>query len=690
MSDDTTERCAGFTPEFGQEVFETLRKLPAEQCRLADVRTEQDRMLAVLEVKGPRKLEFELRTNPCTTGASVARLEASDDARTLCPEAARALERIAARPARPLLGATRAVSVTPPTEHVRRPEAVPLYSDGILLLLGALALAIVFALRLARPLSRRGAWLLVAVLVAGAVFRAVLAPATILNAWPYARLVPWAELVYYGPVVRFLGVNAPLTQVISWTSLALASLTPLAFFAHARALHRSENAGLASALLIATLPMHVRFSAGDDSFVQLVFTASLAFGALHVALADRNRAIVGLALVALPVLAFAAFRSRPLAVALTPVLVATALAFRPGEIPRPRRTAATLLVLVAAAADLRTHLTREYASQMSEGLSLKTFVDGALSIVDPRYDTLLVPWLTPPGFLLLAVFGAVAAWKSERRRALLLLGWLLVYFLLLGYVLAPIRLMQARYHLHLAEPFVSLAAVGLARLFELRFAFGGGAAAYALASPFVHFGVVRDADFSPQHEFAFLERLRSMIPTGCTVLEYTGRSRGPEDSARTASRLDRIAARLAGGTPGRAFETVNLGTPAKEHDSVNDAARGLLASPPACVFYYQGLSCFSEKRFEEPLAPACARVHELSELVRVTTTQIPNRIYDENMGLGLGARTLELDGDGRFERPMRTEIPLELFRVVPSTEDRSQHSGPQPASFPRPGDRSGE
>jgi hypothetical protein len=280
-----------------------------------------------------------------------------------------------------------------------------------------------------------------------------------------------------------------------------------------------------------------------------------------------------------------------------------------------------------------------------------------------HYNTLLLPSVTPLGLTVLAVVGALALRRrGESLKALFLVVWLLGFYLSLGFVLSPITTMQARYHLHLVEPFVQLAAVGLVAALSWRRWAGVALAVYAAAAPVTHIGFVRDVGFSLPAEFTFLTTLRGKIPEGCTVLEYMGPEPGvPGDPLH----LERISDAVEGHKRGARWKVVSAGAPLGQASPVNEEVVALLQLPPSCLYLYDGMRCYTEKPFELPVAAACAELRrELDgNLELVAEHSIPNRVYDHEMSRGLGSMVLEVDADGYFAQPVMEDIPLRLYRV---------------------------
>jgi hypothetical protein len=265
--------------------------------------------------------------------------------------------------------------------------------------------------------------------------------------------------------------------------------------------------------------------------------------------------------------------------------------------------------------------------------TLRSAVGVLLSV---KFNALLNPSITPPGLLLLALFGA---WDLARRRRLRLLGyllaWMLAFLLVSSYVVPREPLMQARYHLHLVTPFLLLAAVGvdagLRKLAKLgatrRRVLSGIAAAYLAASPLLHLRCIRDAEFNEMREWLFVHELRERIEPGCVVLEHTGMG--------TDSRMERVGAYIEAGVPRQRFTHVSLAAD-DEGQQLSEEALAALTDPPACLYLLQSLPCFSAKRDDQMIAPVCHDAIGWLPHEEVARVGFESRVYDENLGAHLG------------------------------------------------------
>ncbi len=509
--------------------------------------------------------------------------------------------------------------------------------DGALVALAGLAF-LVFALRRAlRDTHRYTARALAAVALWGLAVRLALSPETIMNAWSYSRVVPLAGALYESAVTAWLSHrrSVALVDVIFATDLAMASLTPLALFAHARALLRDERAALAAALLIATLPAHVRFSRSDVEFIQSLLASSLTFVALYGALRDDDRRWRRVCAVALPLLSLATYLTRPEAIVFLPLdAAALAVASRSADVPRRRIAFLAALIAAPAFVAVTWHLTLRYRGEVLDGLRIETLRSAARTLVSLRFNTLVNPSVTPPWVLPLAVVGAVLRWRAgERARVVFLVTWLAVFFVVHSYVRPDEVAMQARYHLHLVTPVVLLAAASAPWLLEgRRRALAVSLAGLTLAAPWLWRGFVRDTGFYEMQEFAALRRMAAQVPAGCTVVEFRGVPDAMRPEHHFDSRWARLGARMVNGQQTVVWRVVTADV--VEHaapDAVEQPsteARAVLAHPPSCARVYLGLSCVAQRRAGEAEAPVCAWMREAVRGAPLARETLRGRVYD--------------------------------------------------------------
>jgi len=523
--------------------------------------------------------------------------------------------------------------------------------DGMVLCLLGLALFLVLLGRDLAKGSRTARCGVVGLTVLGALLRLTLSPATMLGAWPFSRTTPLMRLIWEGPglaaVLERAEAQAHYFDVAIAVDLLFAIGTPAAVFLHAKKLLDSERTALLAAVIVAVLPVHLRFSQSEVAFIPSLALSSFTFALVHIALKDESARFRLAATVALPFVAGVMFVTRPLNQIFLPLLLWTAfyLSRRSARL-RSRLLVSTLLVAVAVTTFV-LEVQPLYGDQIANGLTFVTVTTGIRSFFSPLQNSLLHPWITPPVLSVLAVVGAWISVRGpgpEREKGVFLVAWLLLFYVAHAYVTPRSIAMQARYHLHLVVPFVLLAALGFARMHARRRALFWAGVAYLLATPFLHSSFIRDVAFDDQREYAFVRDVAREIPESCTVLEYTGEGAGDVDL-----RFDRAGAILDGHTERRRFVPLSIGAEAGAPDALLEEARALLETPPPCLYYYEGLFCFARKKDDEQIAAACEAVHRGAALDEVATTRFTPRIYDGNLAGNLGDRS--------------EPITLTLFRV---------------------------
>ena len=529
--------------------------------------------------------------------------------------------------------------------------------DG-LVFLGFVTLTLLgLTVHVLRECPRWTRWGLLGVVLLGAVLRLSLSPEVGLDPWSYSRVIPSAGRIYHGPGLALLHPEpAWLTETITTSTLAYALLTPLAVFVHARYLLDDVRAGFFAAVLIAIMPLHLRFSHSDTGFISSITVSSMVFALLYVVLRtpSRVRGWSAIILLALPILLL--YQLRPLNILYFPMLVATPFLRQCLYTDRPlehrNRAIVAVVVLSVLTFGWGVPLWLEgFGQQVNEGLSVKTLITAARVLFSPRFNTLLNPVFTPPGLLLIAIYGAVDLWRRNRRWLLaFLLLWMLGVLGAHAYVLPQSPYMQARYHLQLLMPFMLLVAcgaeAGLRWMIEQRdrkpWLAGGrdrlvlaGVAAYVLASPLIHLHGVRNVEFNDMLEWKFVHGLREEIPAECTILEYTGR--------RSGMRFGRVGASIERGVEHQRWTVVEILEVTPGEPEIPPDVRTLLEEPPECLYWYEGVSCFGYKTLEQHKAPACHAIEGFVDLEEVAHTSFENTPYDENLAWGIGnLSTIEL------------------------------------------------
>ncbi len=517
--------------------------------------------------------------------------------------------------------------------------------DGLVLLAAiALALAALLAQTLRRLPGRGPRLRLLAALTAltalGAGLRLALAPTVGLTAWPFVRVPFIAERLYEGPLLALLSSGPVwLSDTITGSTFALALAAPLAVFLHARHLLADRRAALIAAGLIALLPLHIRFSHSDVVFIASITISSLTFALLHSAARERARGPALLALLLLgPPLALT-FLMRPLNILYAPLMLGALLVHEGiGPEPKPPVSRRRLLSLAALILGLTAlvgvpALLGDYPDQVREGLSRDTLTRALGVLFSPRDNALLNPSMTPPALPLLALLGAWSLWSGRRRRLLAFLGiWLLAFLGAHAYVIPEEPLMQARYHLHLVLPFVYLASVGLLRAERwsappaprARRAGLGLVLLTVLGAPLIHSGFIRDVDLNQIDEWRWVHGQREAVPARCTIIEFLPQGIG--------SRFARVGTYAEGGAGYNRWEHVAYSSA----DDLREAPLAdLLASPPACLYVYEGLPCAALKPIGSAMSAACADLRARLDLEEVARHGRSSRVYDENLSAGL-------------------------------------------------------
>ena len=341
------------------------------------------------------------------------------------------------------------------------------------------------------------------------------------------------------------------------------------------------------------------------------------------------------------------------------------------SVPVRRILAAGAIIVVCATVSFVANLLAQYGDNVRDAISVQTLVSSLGIATSVRFNTIINPWITPPILLVLAIAGGAYLWRTaDRRRAVFLLAWLTVFFVAHSFVRPVAVAMQARYHLHLATPFVMLAAAATPAILSLRNSVRIPLAVFVSLSPLIHLSFERDIDYSEMHEFAFLRDQRSRVASSCQVLEFTPVVSRSRPGARQASRVERMFTSLRAGYPDAGPAVVSLAafesSNPREDDweSLTPAATDLLRSPAPCVYYYEGLACASHAPVAGQLAPACAAVHARARLRPVVSTSFQSRWYDDPIS---GRFVEALDGSTRVDGRFRdgTPVTLTLYRVEP-------------------------
>ncbi len=561
---------------------------------------------------------------------------------------------------------------------------VGLLGDGIFLFVVAMTF-LVFHLR--RVLKDEPRWYplgLIGLVVVAGLLRLALSCEAPMNAWPYERIIPIARRTFGGVILPMLsrspGHSYDLTEVIFKWDFLLATITPVAFFAHARYVLRDIRSAFVAAAILTVLPNHLHFSRADSEFVQSLATSSLTFVVLYTALRDTSRGWRTLCFILLPLLCSATYFVRPENMVFYFIDIGAILLTSGLGATRKRQILAFSLTSAAAVFAFMNFLLVMYSQNIHEGLDLRTLTNAASMVFSPELNTLINIRITPPGLTLLAIVGSVVLFRQgDRKRSIFLILWLSTFFVVHSYVRPTEAAMQARYHMHLITPFLMLAAGATPALLKQPRWVPITVFTYLALSPLIHMGFIRDTRFNEMDEFAFIREQRPKVPFDCTVLEFSPAVDPADPNHVFASRWGRMGTQMADGQTKNRWKVVNSGKlpqPSHSRDAyevLTPAALELIENPPECLYVYEGLSCRSHRPASKPVAPVCDELRRRLDLEPVASTHLLSRVYDEvNAGR---VYTLE-DGRTIVEQTLAPgdDIPLTLYRVrgLAKREDGAQ------------------
>lgn len=504
-------------------------------------------------------------------------------------------------------------------------------------ILGAFAFLLAYVWRLLRAESRRVAWLLAATVLAGAALRLFLAVDAPMNAHSFSRILPLAEDLFRGPLLTWLsgrmGFAVYFTTVQGWANYALAVAMPLVFFAHARLLLGDSRAALVAAVLMAFLPMHIRFSRSDVTFIASLLNSSFTFVVLYGWLTDPSRAWRIACLALLPALSLATYQARPENFIFVGLDLGALSLYLGKGIPRHRLLIAGTVIAATAGYSAVTDLMVRYEHTVSEGLSIATLRSAVGIFLDRRYNTLINPWMTPPLLPVLAAVGGAALWRGgQRRRALFLVTWLATFFVVNSFVRPYAVVMQARYHLNLVSPLLLLAAAATPRVLALPQTAQTALLAWVLLAPALHAGFIRDVNYTEMHEYAFLRRVRGRIGPSCTVLELGPAMESPHPVNIIIQRSGRMTRALRGGAEASpVVRQLGIIPPDATRPGVWEVfapPEDFVAHPPACLYYYENAACTTHRAGPGRLAPVCEEMHRRFALTLIAEERHPLHAYD--------------------------------------------------------------
>lgn len=587
---------AAITPEFAQSLYDQLVILrAADGCRLVTFDTSRFRITVALQTPAGAQHAFELATARRGTAGRTAggwALAVPPELERDCSASLAAIERV-------LSGTT----------APRTPVGVTFTNaDVIVATFAVLALWTVRILyREATARRPPAAAVSALVLVSGAALalRLLVSPRTFLH--EYYHIAETVTGYLTGRMAGLYGNTGPAlfrfvagaldrgddVQVIFVTNAIISSLAIPAIALLDLALMRSWARALCAAVLLGVLPLHLRFSAAEDLFVQALTFGLWALALFALYLHTRRLEDVFVAALALSL----AMQTRPEMFLFPIVLVALVAVAEPRawRVLFAWRTLIAVLVLGALLSPRVIELQRVLQERGSASPALPDL---------PRYVRHLVLFqreVTPVMYWILLLVGAVwSAWRAPR-----LLMWVMLVFV--GYTLVSLSLFDNPvYNLRsqiLPATFALLIAAGAASAWlELwgqrrAVAYGLGTAILALVALTV---VVTSRGFvtelrDQQLEWAFLERTVPLLPDRATL----------------------VSAVEVGGHKLDGFPHFLLQRSGKTYDlvDVRNAAQGEVPWPAARdeLLYYQGMFCyfaFDDEASPDPMTPACQAVHE--------------------------------------------------------------------------------
>lgn len=516
-------------------------------------------------------------------------------------------------------------------------------SDGLVLFVILLVVLVSLTWRQLRNAPRWMVWALGGIVAGGALVRLWLAPLTALGASPFSQTDVATQALFCGPGLATLqtrwGEPLHLTDVTAATTFAFSVLTPLAAFACGRALTRRTAIGLAAAAFVAALPMHIRFGLSDVSLISSVVLTALTVALACIAIDDKKRAWRYAAFVLLPIAAAGAVLVRPLGALILGIVIVIALYQRRGSAPLLRRLiVAAIAAAVALGAFVASPEFLGLGPATAGGMMDPLLVLRALAVAaNPLENTLINPLFTPLVLLVLAVLGAIVLWEAERKLAITLAGWLVLFWVWHAYTSPTNIYTQSRDHLHLVVPFLLLSATGLCALAQglrarVRRVAIPAVVLLVAVSPAVHARFIRDVNFNVQREYDFVREASAAVPEDCTVLEHAEPGHEGARFRRVGTVLSnwqvvseyRVVPINAAGSPSGADA---LGVESGDHPLTPEAL-AILKAPPSCLYYFEGLPCFANTSPGDAIAPACAAIREALRLEPIARTTVENRPYD--------------------------------------------------------------
>ncbi len=542
--------------------------------------------------------------------------------------------------------------------------------DGLLSLFLIAAVLGALAVHVLRGRPRWELLTLLAILGVGAALRLYMVEPHLLGVWAWSRYTESARTVFFGRglglISYYLGGVYYQIETSFAVNLAFGLLAPLAIYVHGCYLLKDHRVALMTSGLLALLPSHIRFTRSEVAFIPSIVMSSFTFALLHIALTERNRAFRWAALLGLPLIVARMVRVRPLNVLFLALFVGVALYLRADSTSRKQRGLVVGFLLLGGIPAAVMHLGQKYAGNVKEGLSLHVLEDAFYLLFDPISNTLLNPTITPILWILAAGYGVYVSWRKNHRLTVILLGWILLFHTGHAYVISNQAAMQARYYLHMAVPFLMLAAIGGCELWRQRRWAGAGFIVYSLACPVMHMGFIRDYAYNEVIEYEFLMSQRERVPEDCTILEFFS-----QDGNDREEPFERLGSYLKDGEHMNRFDVISIGAelgvdhrdalhhgadpaegrPAEELIRVDAQKKIDELAGSQCLYFYSSLACASQKTKDQPIAPICQRLLERVQIEVEAEHRFLSRRYDAQLSIGLS------EGE---------EARLTLYRVTSS------------------------
>jgi hypothetical protein len=403
-------------------------------------------------------------------------------------------------------------------------------------------------------------------------------------------------------------------QAMRWATFILSSLTPAVLYLALRTWTPSSRAPLLAALLLAFLPLHVKYTASEAVTPALVFYLSASLLALGLALRRPS----WLAWLTLGLTQWFLFQVRPEAPLLALVFPLAAYLLADG--PRGARlglAARALLPTLVA-------LAPAFVLQLSGGPAAGTLGNILSSQLDAlgrffQGHNVFLNLHYTPALLVLAALTGVVALARTRRPVLGVLGLLLLsQFAVYGSIVSDVLPFgECRYQVALSVAWVGLAAYGLEawlslRPLRLRAPFLGLAlvALAWLGNCAWYLGFVQDASYDRQAEFRFFtQQVRPLLEESpaCPVmlLPFDRGSFKDLDGREYASIVEK----------GEQLTAVDAGSVGEVKDA-------------PCALFFRGLFCeYAHDPGARRQNESCAAILGAPGVTAVLEEQTPNRPF---------------------------------------------------------------